>query len=366
MADYHMLDYIHESPHSLEKTLAEIEGAVNEIVRKVKEMHVDKVVLTGVGSSFTSCVMAGPVFQIHCPLPVLVVNSEETRYYARRWIDAHSLVVVVSRSGERGAVIDTLKLANEKGALGVAVTGVRDSLLAQTSNLSLITQEGPEITFPKTKSVVTCTGTLIRLGLGLARPEDAAAQARLQLLERMPSMMTAFIDKVEPQLIELLPKITTHKLINVVGTCSNYGVALEAAIKIQEASYIPTRGNSTAGLLQGPVGALNKDWIVMALVMKQDLELTRQLLKLTQGFNAYNIAVGPEGLDLGDITVDQIKTPAFDDSYLAALVYLSAVQLLAYYWTIRRGMNPDAPASMNSILETILPPGRQEPELRKS
>ncbi len=313
MADYHMLDYIHESPISLEKTLKENAGAIQAIARKAGEMGVDKVVLSGVGSSYTSCLMALPLFQVHCPLPTVVINSEETGYYAQRWIDAKSLVVVVSRSGERGAVIDTLQLANEKGALGVAVTGVADSLLAQNSKSSLITQEGPEITFPKTKSVITCTGALMRLGLELAKPEDGDAGLRLERLNNLPAVMTAFIEKIEPQVRALMPKIDAHKMIDVVGTCSNHGVALEAAIKIQEASYIPTRGDSTAGLLQGPVGALNKDWMVYALVMPRDLELTRQLLNLTKGFGAYNLAVHPQGLGMGGLADDEIVTPPFDD-----------------------------------------------------
>jgi glucosamine--fructose-6-phosphate aminotransferase (isomerizing) len=365
MIVYHMLDYIHESPAALDRTLQDNKNEIQAVVQKAREMGVDRIVLSGVGSSYTSCLMAQPLFQMHCPLPTAVINSEESGYYAERWITDKSLVVVVSRSGERGAVIDTLKVAEQKGALGVAVTGVADSLLAQSSRLSLITREGPEITFPKTKSVITCTGTLLRLGLALADPEDKTAAERLALLRNMPVIMTDFIERIEPQLAKLMPRIASHKLVNVVGTGSNHGAALEAAIKIQEASYVPTRGDSTAGLLQGPVGALNPDWMVYALVLPQDLELTRQLLTLTKGFKAYNLAVHPEGLDLAGLADDEILTPPFDDPYLAALAYLPAVQLLAYYWTVKRGMNPDAPSSMNSILEAILPPGRQEPELRK-
>jgi glucosamine--fructose-6-phosphate aminotransferase (isomerizing) len=365
MADYHMLDYIHESPAALERTLQDNESAVLAIAQQAREMGVQRVVLSGVGSSYTSCLMALPLFQVNCPLPTIVVNAEESAYYAERWITEKSLVVVVSRSGERGAVIDTLKVADEKGAFGIAITGVADSLLAQSSRVSLITREGPEITFPKTKSVITCTGTLLRLGLALSNPADKAAAQRLALLHKMPAIMTDFIEKIEPQLQALMPRIAMHKLVNVVGTGSNHGVALEAAIKVQEASYIPTRGDSTAGLLQGPVGALTPDWMVYALVLPQDLELTRQLLTLTRGFKAYNLAVHPEGTDLASLADDEIITPLFDDPYLAALAYLPAIQLLAYYWTVRRGMNPDAPSSMDSILEAILPPGRQEPELRK-
>ena len=364
-AAYHMLDYIHESPDSLRKTLLKNKQSIKKIAQKCGEMGINKVVLSGVGSSFTSAMMAWPIFQTHCSFPTIVVNSEETNYYADRWIDSKSLVVVVSRSGERGAVIDTLKLADKKKALGVAITGTPDSLLAQTSKLSLITQEGPEITFPKTKSVIACTGILMKLGLELADPKDKQTRERKKLLDEIPEIMKDFIQAIEPQIQAVLPEIMKRKMVNVVGTCSNYGAALEAAIKIQESSYIPTRGNSTAGLLQGPVGALNKAWLVFALVMNQDLELSKQLMKLTKGFHAYNVAVHPRGLFLGGLADQEILTPKFDDPYLAALVYLPAIQLLAYYWTVQRGMNPDAPSSMESILETILPPGRQEPELKK-
>jgi glucosamine--fructose-6-phosphate aminotransferase (isomerizing) len=362
---YHMLNYIHESPTTLEKTLQVNQETIKEIARRAREMKVNKVVLSGLGSSYTAAVMAAPIFQNYCPYPTAVINSEETNYYAERWIDGQSLVVVVSRSGERGAVIDTLNLANQKGALAVAVTGMAESLLAQSSKLSLITQEGPEITFPKTKSVTACAGIMMHLGLELAAADHKNAQSCLNNLLALPAMIDRSTKAIEPQLQDLMPLVKNCKYLNVAGTCSNYGVALEAAIKVQEASFVPTRGDSTAGLLQGPVGALNPDWLVLALVLPEDLTLSRELLKLVKQFNAHCIVVHPQNLELSDVCENSIKIPESVDPFLAALVYLPVVQLLAYYWTTERGMNPDEPSSMHSILKSILPPGRQEPELKK-
>ena len=78
------------------------------------------------------------------------MSAPELGYYAPRLVDVQTLVVVVSRSGERGAVVNALADSLQRGAFGVAVTGVADSLLAQTAQLTLLTAEGPEITFPKT------------------------------------------------------------------------------------------------------------------------------------------------------------------------------------------------------------------------
>lgn len=364
-AKYHMLDYIHESPASLEKTFQVNLPKVQEVVKRAREMKVNKVVLSGLGSSHTAAMMAAPLFQQFCPLPTAVINSEECQYYADRWIDERSLVVVVSRSGERGAVIDTIKLANQKGSLAVAITGVADSLLAQNSKISFITQEGAEITFPKTKSVAACAGMMMLLGLELADKNDGQAKALLQELLALPSRIDENTKALEPRIQELMPVVKSCKLLNVTGTASNYGVALEAAIKAQEAAFVPTRGDSTAGLLQGPVGALDSDWLVIALVMPQDETLNLELLKLVRQFGAKSIAVYPKTMDLTAAADHSLMLPHGADPFLAALAYLPALQLLVYYWTVERGMNPDEPSSMNSILKSILPPGREEPELRK-
>jgi len=205
---------------------------------------------------------------------------------------------------------------------------------------------------------------MMLLGLELADEKDRAAKILLQQLMALPSRIEENTQALEPHIQELIPVIKDCRLLNVTGTCSNYGVALEAAIKAQEAAFIPTRGDTTAGLLQGPVGALNANWLVMALVMPQDEPLNRELLKLVRQFGAKSVGVYPKELDLPASCDYSLVLPNGADPFIAALAYLPALQLMVYYWTVERGMNPDVPSSMNSILESILPPGRNEPELR--
>ncbi len=361
---YHMIEYIHEGPKNLKDTLAENEDAVLSIARQVKARGINRVVLTGLGSSYTAAMMAAPLFYNHCPCPTLVVNSTESPYYAERWVDRHSLVVVVSRSGERGQVVDAVIDAQERGALAVAMTGVADSLLAEKSNLTLLTREGPEITFPKTKSVLCCAGLFMRLGLALASEQDKKARALLETLNSLPPLIEKTIQVIEPVLSSSTPILTQYDLLNVVGTASNYGVSLEAAVKIQEASYITVRGDSTSSLLHGPVGALSSKWLVMALVTAADQELSREMLGLVKKFGAYSFCVQSPDVDMAQYCDKVITLPQAVDPMLAALVYLPAVHLTAYYMAIARNMNPDAPSSMRDILDVIVPKGREEPELR--
>ncbi len=248
----------------------------------------------------------------------------------------------------------------------MAVTGVEDSLLAQHATTSILTKEGPEITFPKTKSVTTCAGILMRLALAFADEWNVGLDIKryIKQLTTVPNIIDRNIVTCIDFINENLKWITQHSLLNVVGTCSNYGVALEAAVKVQEAAYVPTRGNTTAGLLQGPIGALNKDWLVVALVMQSDLVLSQELVELAHGFGAHSICVCEETLPSISNCDRQLFISTTNNPYLSALEYLPIVQLLTYYWAVEKGLNPDEPSSMDRILNSIVPKGRKEPEFR--
>ena len=149
-----MLDYIHQDAEALERTLAQNEPAVQHLVHQVRERGIQRIILSGMGSSDTAAQMALPVYLNHCPLPTWVLMSPDPINYYAPLVDDRALVIAISRSGERGAVLEVLRQANQRGALCVALTGTPDSLLAQEAQVRLVTQEGLEKSFPKTLSAL--------------------------------------------------------------------------------------------------------------------------------------------------------------------------------------------------------------------
>ncbi len=358
---YQMIGYIHEGPDALRRTLDANEAALEYITGQVRTAGIRRVILTGVGSSYTAPMMALPAFHYHCALPTYVMSGPEPGYYSSRWVNERTMVIAVSRSGERGVVVDTLDDARKRGAFAVAVTGVGESLLAKKADLALVTAEGPERSWPKTKSVVTATGLLMRLALTLAEPEDEEVAQRLHWLLHAPQAMSATIEELEPALQALLPSIETHELLAMVGTGANYGTAIEGAMKVMEASSVTTRFDTTDGLLNGPVGGFDARWLILPLVTPQDRQQTMELLRVARGLGAHSLCVCPPQLDLRGLADHVLPLPQPPDTLLGSLLYLVPLQLLAYYWTVARGMNPDDPASKQAILDAVLPPGREEP-----
>jgi glucosamine--fructose-6-phosphate aminotransferase (isomerizing) len=359
---YEMIRYIREGPDALRRTLEASEVPVLSLARRVRETGIQRMFLTGIGSSYTAAMMALPVFRYHCPLPTYVLSGPEMSCYASRLVDGQTLVIAVSRSGERGVVVSTLTEAVQRGALGVALTALPESLLAQKAQVCLVTAEGREITWPKTKSVVAATGLLMRLGLALAEPDDKEAADRLAVLRSVPQAMQDTLKATEAGVQDLVSETCKRQLVAVVGTGGNYGAAIEGAMKIMEASSVSTRFDSTDGLLSGPVGGTDWRWLVLPLVTAVDLQLARELLRVTRELGAHTLAISAPGLDLSGLAHHVLTLPVVPDPLLEALLYLPPLQLLAYYWTVARGMNPDAPASKKAILDALLPSGRQEPD----
>ena len=99
---YHMIDYIHEGPLALQRTLDANEGPVKELAQEVRRRDVERVILTGIGSSYTALKMSETVWLAHSPRNVHVVESADFDSLPSHILNDRALVVAVSRSGERG------------------------------------------------------------------------------------------------------------------------------------------------------------------------------------------------------------------------------------------------------------------------
>lgn len=361
---YHMIEYIHEEPEVLAQTFVQNDDAMRELTAGVNSDRWQRLIVAGVGSSYTAALMALPALRLHSSIPVEVVPSTELDYYAKRWLGRGTIVLSVSRSGERGWVVNAQRAARAAGAFTASMSGVRDSLLAEEAELLLLTGEGPEITYSKTKSVITTAGSLMRLAFLLAPEDDALARRRLELLQRAPEVIDRTLRTAESQIETMAATMRDIDFVTLFGSGSNYGAAVEGAVKIHETSFIPTKSDDTGDALHGVLGASNERSLAIGLAASYDAEMTRAAFGVLGSARARRLAITEPGV-IGSDAAEHVVTVADAlDPTVAALAYLPPIQLLTYYLTLNRGLNPDAPSYMDAQFEVMLPAGRQEPELR--
>jgi glutamine---fructose-6-phosphate transaminase (isomerizing) len=128
----------------------------------------------------------------------------------------------------------------------------------------------------------------------------------------------------------------------VIGKAVNYPMALEAAIKLQEVSYIHAEGFAGGELKHGPIALISEGTPCVVLVAndetKNDILNNAQEIKARGG---YIIGVSPENEDVFDYW---IKVP--DAGNASPIVNIIPVQLLAYHLALLRQNNPDMPRNL--------------------
>ena len=359
---YHMIDYIHETGPVLQRTLVSNEEKIIQSVDQMRHKRIEQIILTGMGSSYTAAVMSFPLMRIHSTIPVHVIPSTELSYYFGSLINERAAVISISRSGERGWVVNGLNQSIKEGAMGIAVTGVPESFLARSAPIQWITQEGQESSFPKTKSVITCSGIMMRLALALSKPDNDSAQRNLDALRRMPEKISEIVSTLDTQVQEMISYIQEHSTFVICGTGSNYGTALESAIKLQETTDITSLSDDTGNFFHGPLAPLDANWLLIQLIHSSDLDLSVQLLDLAKRIGAHTLGITEKGLNIGDHSDRYLTLPVKVDKMMASLAYLPSIQLINYYLAVAMGKNPDRPEAAAAILDSILPPGHMEPD----
>jgi glutamine---fructose-6-phosphate transaminase (isomerizing) len=360
---FRMLEFIREQPEAVSNTLAAVQARLPEVRDALEGDRFDQVIVAGLGSSYTASQMASPLLRRCSPIPVFVTVASEVGLDAGLKLGPRSLVVLVSRSGERGRIVDALATAKAAGATCFAVTAVESSLLAQSTDLVLVTGEGPESTYAKTKSVMASAAALMQLGVALHPGGDESARLE-QALANVPQLLATGIGQAQRDIERIREWLAGYRLALVTGTAGNQGVAMEASLKLQEAAGVVTEWDETGSALHGAVTILDDSWLYVGLATRADEELHRSVLELAGQFGAGRLCVVEPGVTLDTNNDELMGVPEADDPLIAPLLFLPPVQLLTYELALARGRNPDEPPFADVMLQAMLPPGRSEPDWR--
>lgn len=293
------------------------------------------------------------------------VGSEFQPY--EQFLDRKSVLFAVSQSGETADVLEALSIGKKKGTKIVSLLNVVGSSMDRMSDQKLFINTGPEIAVASTKAATAQIAVLILLAHALAKNGKEKLAEGKHLLRKVVKEIKAWltpdlsyeVQKVAEHLIQgrneiqglaLVgtsgkPDLGLHQPLNdlyIIGRGLNAPIAHEAAIKIQEVSYIHAEGFPGGELKHGPIALIQKGTPVIALIAndetKRDMESNTMELK-SRG--AYIIGIAPTHSPLFD---EWIQVP--DLGVASPIASLIPIQLLAYHLAVLRGNDPDKPRNL--------------------
>lgn len=242
--------------------------AVVEWVRPVDLSELDKLVVVGCGTSYHAGLIGRYLIEHLSRLPVEVDVASEYRY-RDPILDAHTLVIGISQSGESLETIAAMKEATACGAASLALTNVLGSGLARVSDGVLYTRAGPEISVASTKTHVAQIGALALLATYLGESvgrlsRDDARSVRASLASMTEPLREAVAR--EQQFDQAFAPFLDMERFFFIGRHVLFPVALEGALKMKELSYLPAEAFPAGELKHGPIAMLDGTSVVIALV----------------------------------------------------------------------------------------------------
>ena len=352
--EHFMLKEIIEQPRAVKATIApRIKDG--EIILDETELTADylesinKIVITACGSAYYAGCAGKYAIEKLCRIPVQVELASELRY-SDPLIDEHTLLIVLSQSGETADTIAAMKECKNRGAKTLAVVNVVGSTIANTADHTLYTWAGPEIAVATTKGYTTQVSVLYLFALYAAkkmnRIDDELYNTLLAALKTLPKKIQEALD-MNSAIPTLAKKYHGADSMFFIGRNTDYAVALEGALKMKEISYIHAESYAAGELKHGTIALIEEHQPVIAMCCNESImEKTMSNIVEVKARGAEVLAVTfKDNQKIVSLADDMIYVPKIETIFTAA-VEIVPLQLLAYYVAKENGCDIDKPKNL--------------------
>ena len=349
--EHFMRKEIMEQPRAVKATMAPRlkDGQVVLDDMEIDLHGIRKIVITACGSAYYAGCAAKYAIEKLCHIPVQIELASELRY-SDPLIDATTLLIVLSQSGETADTIAAMKECQSHGAKALAIVNVVGSTIAKLADYCLYTWAGPEIAVATTKGYTTQLTALYLFALYGAKElrtvDEAEYKKKLQALKALPKLMQQALD-MNPNLEQLAKKYHRAHSMFFIGRNTDYAVALEGALKMKEISYIHAESYAAGELKHGTIALISEGQPAIALCCNDAItEKTMSNIVEVKARGAEVLAVAcRDNQKIVSLADDMIFVPKVEPLFSAA-VEIVPLQLLAYYVARENGCDIDKPKNL--------------------
>ena len=352
--EHFMLKEIMEQPHAVKSTIEprikDGEIVLDDFSLSDEDLkQINKIMITACGSAFYAGSVGKYVIEELCRIPVEADLASELRY-RNPLVDEHTLLVVVSQSGETADTIAAMKECKARGARVLAIVNVVGSTIAKLADDVVYTWAGPEIAVATTKGYTTQVAVMDMLAVYLARRlgrlDDAQNKELVDAILQFPSLIQRSID-LNPNLPALAEKYHSHNDVFFIGRNLDYAASMEGSLKLKEISYLHSEAYAAGELKHGTIALIEKGRPVVALACYETLfDKMMSNIKEVKARGAQVLAVVLEGNRQIFAEADDVIFVPRTKEIFNTLPEIVPLQLFAYYVAKANGCAIDKPKNL--------------------
>ena len=306
----------------------------------------NKILIVACGTAYHAGLVTKQYIENLARIPVSVEIASEYRY-SNPLTDDKTLCIVISQSGETSDTLAALKEAKRHGAKSLAITNVVGSSISREADNTVYTWAGPEISVASTKAYTTqlVAGLLFAVYLGQlnGKMDPALGGEILCGVKSLPTLIHEIFE-VDEDMKAFAKHYGFKSDAFFLGRAIDYAVAMEGALKLKEISYIHAEAYAGGELKHGTLALIEEGVPVIALATQEDVyDKMISNIREVKAREAIVIGIGMKGDEELSKHVDHTIYVPRANKFIAPILAVVPLQLLAYYAAIIRGVDVDKP-----------------------
>jgi glucosamine--fructose-6-phosphate aminotransferase (isomerizing) len=308
-----------------------------------------RIVLTGCGTALHAGMVGEYIIEQLAGVPTEIEYASEFRH-RNTPMTRDTLVFAISQSGETADTLGALRESRRKGYKALGICNNVASTIARESDGGVYMHAGPEIGVAATKSFTSQVTVLTLIGLLLGRMRHLSASEGtriIQALENLPAQIEQTL-LLTNEVKAIAKKYAAAPGMLFFGRQFNFPVALEAALKMKEITYIFAEGHPSAELKHGII-ALVRPELPSVFIAPDDEVFSKNVnnmeqVKARKG-PVIAITSGNGAEKLRDVVDDVITVPTAPE-FLMPILTVIPLQLLSYHLAVELGRDVDKPRNL--------------------
>ena len=349
-----MIKEIEEQPKAVEDTINaylsdnkvdfDKYGLTEEMLKSFEQIYI-----FACGSAYHAGCVAQYIIEDMCDVPVRVDLASEFKY--RNYpLAKNSLAIIISQSGETKDTFEAMLKAKEHDIKTMSIVNVKGSTITRDADINLYTYAGPEIAVATTKaySCQLIVLYLFSIALALAKQKIDSKKYNYYLdeIKTIPNKISNILeDKSDVQ--KLANNFVPMKDVFFIGRGIDYAICMEGALKLKEVTYINANAYAAGELKHGTISLIDKHVGSISVMTQESLfEKAQSNMVEIRARDGNVLALTTYGnYKVDEDSNEQIYVPEIDDMFAASLAIIP-LQMLAYYVSLNKGIDPDKPKNL--------------------
>jgi glucosamine--fructose-6-phosphate aminotransferase (isomerizing) len=325
-------------------------GGVEEYLDELKT--VENIIFLGCGTSFHVGLFGRYFFNKICDFNTVQVFDGADFVLTDIPRKGKTALVLISQSGEtRDLYLVLEKIKDKKDIITIGIINVVDSLIAREVNCGIYCNAGREMGVASTKSFTSQVICISLLAIWFSQIKNINEEERIKIIKDLNSLSGNFYEAIfnlKENIEKVVEKFKKYNNLFILGKDLDECIAREGSLKIKEISYIHSESYSASSLKHGPFALLDKEFPVVILNCNKNY--SSKILNCFEEVHSRNspiILITNEDVKLNK-DCEIIKIPKNDT--FGSLVGIIPLQLLSYYFSISKNINPDIPKNLAKVV----------------